>query len=677
MNAMSTIGTLLGGTRVMSRDKADTLLLLGSTLLVLIPHSLHLPVWVSLLCLATLSWRALITLGGRRMPSSLLVLPLAGVAMLGVLQTYHTILGKDPGVAMLVMLVAFKMLEMHARRDLFVVVFLCFFLTLTNFFYSQTIGMGLMTGLAVLALLTTQLSFQYAGRVPPLRRRVGTAAMVLALAAPLAVAMFIIFPRVQGPLWGMPSDARTGRTGLSEDMAPGNFSSLAQSGAVVFRAHFNDATPEQARLYWRAIVLGHFDGRTWTRTAAEETPNASQRAPVPVLALRGQPVRYDVTLEPLNTRWLYALDMPQRAPDLGMNPARMSPEAELSSAATVDLRLRYDAVSYLDYTYQGGDDLPDAARWLQLPPGANPRTLAAGQALVAQGDAVQRVNAVLRQFHSEPFVYTLEPPMLGTNPVDQFLFDTRAGFCEHYSSAFVVLMRAAGVPARVVTGYQGGETNPVDGYLTVRQSDAHAWAEVWLGPRGWVRVDPTAAVAPERVRRSLASAIPPRAPFGIDGLGELINFSTNREGWLAQLRYHLSAVNNGWNQWVLNYTPERQRNLISSLTADLFNWRSAGLLAASALLLWGAWLLRVRRRSDPIDALYSALCKRLAQQGAARRPDEGPTAYAARLASASFPPARHQAIAAFLRHYSAYRYGPGAPAPQLYATMKSLLSQCR
>jgi transglutaminase-like putative cysteine protease len=676
---MTAIRTLLDGIKVMSRDKADTLLLLGSTLLVLIPHSLHLPVWVSLLCLATLSWRALITLGGRRMPSSILVLPLAGAAMLGVLQTYHTILGKDPGVAMLVMLVAFKMLEMHARRDLFVVVFLCFFLALTNFFYSQTIGMGLMTGLAVLALLTTQVSFQYAGRVPPLRRRVGTAAMVLALAAPLAVAMFIVFPRVQGPLWGMPSDARTGRTGLSEDMAPGNFASLAQSEAVVFRAHFTNAAPAQQQLYWRAIVLGYFDGRTWTRTPAAAAPGdpATDSPRVPMLAPRGQALQYDVTLEPLNTRWLYALDMPRRAPDLGMNPARMSPEGELSSAAAVDMRLRYDAVSYLDYTYQGGTDLPDAARWLQLPSGANPRTVAAGQTLAGQGTPLARVNAVLRRFHNEQFVYTLEPPMLGADPVDQFLFDTRAGFCEHYSSAFVVLMRAAGVPARVVTGYQGGETNPVDSYLTVRQSDAHAWAEVWLGPRGWVRVDPTAAVAPERVRRSLASAIPPRAPFGIDGLGELINFSTNRDGWLAQLRYHLSAVNNGWNQWVLNYTPERQRNLVSSLTTGLFNWRSAGLLAVSALLLWGAYMLRVRRRSDPIDALYSALCKRLAQQGAPRRLDEGPTAYAARLASANFPPARHQAIAAFLRHYSAYRYGPGAPAPRLYATMKSLLAQCR
>jgi transglutaminase-like putative cysteine protease len=668
--------TRLRGYTVMSRDKSDTLLLLGSTLLVLAPHSLHLPIWVSLLCLATLAWRALVTLGGRRMPSSMLVLPLAAAAMLGVLQTYHTILGKDPGVAMLVMLVAFKMLEMHARRDLFVVIFLCFFLALTNFFYSQSIGTALMIAVAVLALVTTQLSFQYAGKVPPLRRRVRVAGTVLALATPLALAMFVVFPRVQGPLWSMPSDANSARTGMSDTMTPGNFSSLAQSEAVVFRAHFTDAAPDQAQLYWRAMVLGAFDGRTWTRTRPEQAPwtVSPQNAG---LSTTGATLRYDVTLEPLGTRWLYVLEMPRRAPDLGPVMARMTPELEASSMAPVDQRLRYDAVSSVGYVFQGGPDLPDAARWLQLPAGRNPRTIAAGRALALQDDPIQRINAVLQRFRSEPFTYTLEPPLLGDNPVDQFLYETRAGFCEHFSSAFVVLMRAAGVPARVVTGYQGGDINPVDGYMTVRQSDAHAWAEVWLGPRGWIRVDPTAAVAPERVRRSLASAIPPRPPLGIEGLDGLINFSTDRDGMLAQLRYRLSAVNNGWNQWVLNYTPERQRNVVNSLTAGLSNWRSLAVLAASAALLWAARVLRVRRRTDPIDALYSTLCKRLAQLGYARLPGEGPTAYATRLAAADLAPARQRALAEFLRCYSAYRYGPAAPAPGLHASMKSLLAQCR
>ena len=666
----------LRGYSVMSRDKADTLLLLGSTLLVLVPHSLHLPAWVSLLCLATLTWRAAITLGGQRMPSSKLVLPLAGAAMLGVLQTYHTILGKDPGVAMLVMLVAFKMLEMHARRDLFVVVFLCFFLALTNFFYSQSIGMGAMAALGVLALVTTQMTFQYAGRVPPLRRRLRVAATIVGVAAPLALFMFVMFPRVQGPLWGMPNDATSGRTGLSEDMTPGNFSSLAQSENIVFRAHFTDAVPEQSQLYWRAIVLGAFDGRTWTRTRVREQARMAPDSPAGLQA-RGRALRYDVTLEPLGKRWLYMLDMPRSTPDLGLNGARMTAEGELSSVEPVDQRLRYEAASYLHYTLQGGAELPDAARWLQLPEERNPRTLAAGRELAAVVDPLARANAVLQRFRREPFVYTLEPPLLGADPVDQFLFDTRSGFCEHYSSAFVVLMRAAGVPARVVTGYQGGETNPVDGYMTVRQSDAHAWAEVWLGNRGWVRVDPTAAVAPERVRRSLASAIPPRPPFGIESLGGLIAFSNDRDGILAQLRYRMSAVNNGWNQWVLNYTPERQRGLVSTLTAGLLNWRSLAMLAALLLVLWGAQTLRVRRRNDPVDALYSALCKRLAQLGHARQSDEGPTAYAARLARANFEPARHIAIAKFLRCYSAYRYGPAAPAPDLLATMKSLLAQCR
>jgi hypothetical protein len=373
---MARLHTRLRGYSVMSRDKSETLLLLGSTLLVLAPHSLHLPAWVSLLCIATLAWRALITLGGRRMPSSMLVLPLAGAAMLGVLQTYHTILGKDPGVAMLVMLVAFKMLEMHARRDLFVVVFLCFFLALTNFFYSQSIGTASMIAVAVLALVTTQLSFQYAGKVPPLRRRLRVAGTVLALATPLALAMFVVFPRVQGPLWSMPGDATSARTGMSDNMSPGNFSSLAQSEAIVFRAHFTDAAPDQSQLYWRAMVLGAFDGRTWTRTRPYQARwGRSSRGAG--LAATAATLRYDVTLEPLGTRWLYVLEMPRSIPVLDVGPARMSPELELSSPVPVDQRLRYDAESSVAYTFQGGDDLPDAARWLQLPPGRNPRTVAA------------------------------------------------------------------------------------------------------------------------------------------------------------------------------------------------------------------------------------------------------------------------------------------------------------
>jgi hypothetical protein len=261
--------------------------------------------------------------------------------------------------------------------------------------------------------------------------------------------------------------------------------------------------------------------------------------------------------------------------------------------------------------------------------------------------------------------------------VDEFLYRTRAGFCEHYAGSFVFLMRAAGIPARVVTGYQGGEINPVDGFLTVRQSDAHAWAEVWLGGRGWVRVDPTAAVAPQRVQHSLARALPRQAPFGLQGLGGLMQFGVDGNSLLAQLRFRLAAVNNGWNQWVLNYNPQRQRVLLDQLQASLLNWHSAALLALAGLAVLLVRTLRLRRRDDPVDALYSALCRRLSQLGLVRAADEGPSAYATRVAAHDLEPTQRLAATEFLHRYSAYRYGCGAPDPALVAILKSLLSQIR
>jgi len=663
---------------MISRDKQDTLLLLASTVLVLLPHTAHLPAWVTLLCGATLVWRAALTLLGRRMPATLLLAPLAIVSMVGVLQTYGTVLGRDAGVAMLVLLVAFKMLEMHARRDLFVVVFLCFFLVLTNFFYSQSIGTAVLMLVSIAALLSTQLSFQLTGAVPKLATRLLMGVKILALAVPLAALGFVLFPRVEGPLWGLPDDAHAGRTGLSDTMAPGQMSNLAQSDDPAFRVRFDGPLPAQPQLYWRGPVLGAYDGRTWTRV----TPRLRHGAQSTSLsiAVRGKPLRYEVTLEPSNARWLFALEMPQALPQLSDGAASVSTELEIQAASAVRERVRYELASYVDFSLQAGPSLDNAYQWLLLPYGRNPRALAAGQQLRREfPDPVARVQAVLRQFASEGYVYTLEPPLLGQDAVDEFLYRTRAGFCEHYAGAFTVLMRAAGIPARVVTGYQGGELNPIDGYLTVRQSDAHAWSEVWLPQRGWVRVDPTAAVSPDRVRGSLARALPAPAPFGFEGLGRLMQ--PDPDSMLAKVRYALGAANNGWNQWVLNYSPQRQQALLQNLQEGLFTWRSAALLAAACTLLLMAGKFARQRRSDPVDRLYSSLCQRLGQLGLPRAPDEGPTAYAARIDAAALAPEPKAAAGEFLRRYSAWRYGP-QPQPEahgagLLTILKQLLSRVR
>ena len=675
-SASSTAPATAGGLRQrwrasLTRDKSDTLLLLLAALLVLTPHLAHLPLWTGVTIGATLLWRAAITLRGRRLPPLALLLPVSLASMAGVWLSYRTLLGRDAGVAMLALLLAFKLLEMRARRDLFVVVFLSFFLLLTEFFYDQSILTALLMLATIVVLLATQLTFQYTGRVPPLAQRLRLAATIVAGAAPLALLLFIVFPRIQGPLWGLPGDARSGHSGMSDSMAPGNLSSLALSDDVAFRVHFIDPVPAQRQLYWRGIVLGDFDGRTWRRVARLPQLRGLARPQIGV-NISGRPVRHEVTMEATGKRWLFALELTGPTLELPGYRVGNSDEMEYYTIAPLSERLRYSASAWLDFHLQADAAPAQLQQWLALPAGYNPRTLALAHQLrashAAPADAVQ---AVLQMFRREPFSYTLEPPVLGRDSVDDFLFSTRAGFCEHYASAFVVLMRAMDIPARVVTGYQGGELNPVDGYLTVRQSDAHAWAEVWLAGQGWRRVDPTAAIAPERIEHNLARALPRQAPFGLTGLGGLLDFDGAQGGWLAQWRFRLSALNNAWNQWVLDYNPDRQRSFLAELSSDLGNWRTAAALLAVAALLMLAQRLRQLRAIDPLAALYQAFCRQQAQHGYARAPGEGPHSYALRLRGMPASAAKHAAMDEFLRLYGALQYGKVQP-DQLAAALRQL-----
>jgi protein-glutamine gamma-glutamyltransferase len=660
----------------MSRDKSDTLLLLAACTLVLLPHLSHLPTWAVPVCIGLLCWRGWITFRGNRMPSRWLLLASAALAMGGVLVTYKTFFGREAGVTMLVLLLALKLLEMHAKRDLFVALFLSFFLILTSFFYSQSIGTALMTIVAVIAILTTQLSFQYTGTVPPLRKRLRLGALIVALAAPLMLVLFLLFPRIQGPLWGLPSDAQAGRTGLSETMAPGNISHLAQSDEIAFRVKFADPVPPNAALYWRGVVLGNFDGRTWSPLRLRSDAGG----PI-ALKLRGAPVRYQVTLEPHGRRWLFALEMPQAVPNVQGMSASVSADLQLLAARPINERVRYDVSSHIDYELQPNTPPQVLRQWLQLPPGFNPRTLEfAARLRSGHTSDAEMVAAVLRFFHDENFHYTLEPPPLGEQAVDEFLFSTRAGFCEHYAGAFVVLMRAMGIASRVVTGYQGGEMNPADGFLTVRQSDAHAWAEVWLQGRGWTRIDPTAAVAPSRIERNIGSVLP--RPL----LGGLITLNAGSNSWLAsvhRLRQDWEALANAWNQRVLNYTPEKQRDFVKSLGFDHVDWRTlTGLMVVLGSVITAAVVLPLltnRPRVAPADAAYAALCDTMARQRMPRTLHEGPRAYSMRLTAADSPLSAEKKAAAarFLQLYESMRYGGAGSSPTVLAQLKILLSEIR
>jgi transglutaminase-like putative cysteine protease len=575
---------------------------------------------------------------------------------------------------MLVLLLTFKLLEMHAGRDLFVVVFLSFFLLLTSFFYSQTIATALLMIAAVITMLTAQLSFQYTDAVPPLRKRLRLGATIFALAVPLTVVLFVLFPRIQGPLWGMPADANAGRSGLSDNMSPGNIAKLALSQDVAFRVKFIDSLPDNSKLYWRGIVLGQYDGRTWTKHPARN--QASQQI---MWTPRGTPVRYQVTQEPNTQPWLFALELPEAAPSLLNNRTGITPDFQLISEKPISARVRYDVTSYLDYDLQPNETRASLQEWLELPASYNPNTLMFAAEMRKQtDDDLMAVNSVLKFFRQEKFSYTLQPPLLGRNGIDEFLFSTRAGFCEHYAGAFVVMMRAMDIPARVVTGYQGGQMNPVDGFMTVRQSDAHAWAEVWIAQRGWMRVDPTAAVAPERIERNSNAATAPT-------FGGLINMNIGPDSWLRKIRFSWDAVNNGWNQWVLNYTPDRQKSLLQSLGFGNIDWRTMTALmfaiGGMLTLLIAFPLLANRKIIDPLDAAYAKLSKQMAQHGYPRQAHEGPRSYSVRLLNSASGLTQEQkhAIKNFLIIYEAARYRPleKSALPDVLSKLTSLLKKSR
>jgi transglutaminase-like putative cysteine protease len=621
----------------------DVAWLIGSLLLVIAPHAMRAPWWLTLLTLCLFGWRVYFSLNRAPLPSKWLVLGVAMVAMLGVWVEYRTLFGRQPGILLLMLFAGLKLLETRSHRDAAAAAFLGYFLIITNFLYTQTIPTAALMCAAVFAISATLVGLSAPHRAP--RANVRTAALLLAHAAPAALALFLLFPRVQGPLWGLPQDAYSGMTGLSETMSPGTLSSLAQSDAIAFRAEFEGEPPAQRLRYWRGPLMWDFDGRTWTIGAsylAKFVPPSGGRATH----------RYAVVLEPHNRHWLFALETAASLPER----ARMSFDGQIIANGLVRSRLRYELSSVIAPDPQPEEDLGTLRRAQRVPPGFNPRALALAaewrDASRSDEEVVERAASFLRQGR---YAYTLEPPLLGRHSVDEFLFETKAGFCEHFASAFAFLMRAAGVPARVVTGYQGGELNSIDRIITVRQSDAHAWTEVFLAGRGWVRVDPTAAAVPGRVASGLSRAVAER---------ELPALMRPELEWLRGMRDQWEALAHKWNVWVLGYNPERQRDLLGSLGMRDADWRTLtaalfSVLGAMTLALL-AWSLTRLKRPDPVQKAWRAFCRKLAARGVERSPHEGPRDYAARAARAL--PAARRAILRIGSLYIALRYGADASA---------------
>jgi transglutaminase-like putative cysteine protease len=635
------------------KERRDTTWLLFALSLVLFPHMAHLPGWASGVLAALLAWRGCLTWFQWRPASRLLLGLLAVGCLAGVLLHFRTLFGRDAGVTFLVLLLGVKLMEMRARRDIFVVIFLSFFVVLTNFFYSQTIVVAATMLAAVWALFVVLISVQHGAVDARLQDKGRLAGMLMLQAVPIALLLFFFFPRIQGPLWGLPSDAHSGTTGLSNSMSPGSLASLSMSDAVAFRARFEGAIPAPEQRYWRGPVLSRFDGRTWTPLPRERLSDAH-------LAIDPNTrFDYEVTLEPHEERWLFALEAPGGLTVLEPESMRLSGEMLLLARQPVRHRIRYEMRSFPSYRLDADRDPATLTDWLELPRNAGARARAWAASLrAAQGEnagARDLAFAVLRHIRRESFVYTLSPPTLSGDPIDQFFFDVRAGFCEHYAGSFVFLMRAMGVPARVVTGYQGGEMNPVDGYMVVRQADAHAWAEIFVAGQGWQRVDPTGAVSPERVQGGISQALP--RPLGLPGLGPTID----APDWIKRLRFRWDAVQNGWNQWVLSYNTQRQRALLGELGMENLSWERISLMlfgvVAACLAALSAAAAWSQQRIDPVRRLYWRACDRLAAQGVTRADYEGPREFAERVAR-ELPGAPAQAFARITELFVALVYRP-------------------
>jgi len=629
--------------------------LLAALLLVIIPHLFRLPIWISVSCLTLLGWRILAEYHRWPLPSALIKLVITLSLVAATYLQFFTFNGLLPGSALLTIMLCLKLLEMRCIRDAMVMVFLGYFLVTASFLFDQSILSGLYLFTVVFALTTTLIILNHPlASTANQRHYLSLTSSLLLQAIPLMLILFILFPRVSGPLWMLPNNQTSAKTGLSDSLRLGEITHLAESHDVAFRVKFDETPPPPAdQLYWRGPVLSHTDGRNWQdlsqQSALRKLPPKHQSQ------FFGNAINYTVTLQPHKQSWVFALDLPANIP----NNISQRFDYQLIAKDQVDNVMRYSIHSYPQY--MTGEPWPLAlSTALQLPPEHNPKTQAQAQQWVQRGlTPNQIVDQALELFRQQPFYYSRTPPTLTSNdPVDEFLFTTKRGFCEHYAASFVTLMRAASIPARIVTGYQGGEFNPMGNYLIVRQSNAHAWAEVWLSSQGWVRVDPTVVIPTERIETHLDTQ-----RFQTTRANAL---TAQQSDWLTQKTYWLrsswDATNHQWNQWILGYDNNKQQQFLQKLGLYDLSIKQLllMLLLSVATIITGVMsylLYHSTRSKDPIIAGYQRFCKKLAKVGIKHQPSQGPHTFC-ELACKKLPHLNQQ-ITTITQCYVALRYRPG------------------
>jgi transglutaminase-like putative cysteine protease len=605
-------------------------------------HVDRVPLWCSAIALLFAFWRAATAYRRLPLPRKITLVAITIALVIAVAAAFRTLNGLAAGSALLVVMGAVKLLETRTRRDQLIVVFVSLFLLIAACLDRQSIVRvplyAAHVWLACVALL------YIAHPEIPLRAResAGLALRSLLYAIPLALALFVFFPRIPGAFWAVPKE-NIASTGLSEEMSPGSITNLVDSAETVFRVSFNGTPPPPYLRYWRGPVLHDFDGYTWRRLRGRAIRH-------PKLVYEGTAVSYRIRLEPDKGPWWFALELPARSPSPRVN---FTWDYQLIAPDSVR-DLEYSVISYPRTRAESG--LLPQIRGVdsRLPPGRNQRSVLLAERMRAESSSDAAFSqAVLERFRTGGFEYTLTPPRLDLDSVDDFLFNTRRGFCGHFASAYVTLMRAGGVPARVVTGYLGGEWNPIGRHFTVRQSDAHAWAEIWLEGRGWTRVDPTGVVSPERLTRGLFDVLPDSA--------SLTTRFVRGTPWLARPLLAWDALNAWWNDNVVGFDFDAQLDFLDKLGIDTPGWQHLGLAIAVAIAAWLAWialrLARVPPRGRSPDTLaraYVRLCRKLEHAGYPRQAHEGPSTFAARLDTAR-PLAA--SVTPLIERYAALRFG--------------------
>lgn len=637
--------------------------LAGSVGLIALPHAWHVPPPLMAFFGLAWLWRLLAISRPQWLPNrmTLFVLTLAAIGL--VYNQHHGVFGRDAGTGLFIVALGLKLLEIHGKRDIYVVVYLAFIVAATQFLYEESILMAwyiLLVCTVLLATMITQNSL-----APQTLPALKTSASLVVQSLPIAVVLFVLFPRMEAPRWSWLDADNQAKSGLSTTLEPGSIAQLSLSPELVFRVKFDGELPPPSQRYWRGPIYANTDGISWhAPPTLGRPPNPAQ----PVFS--GKTYSYTLMMEPQKQNWVFALEMPSQF----ASGLRRNELYQLITSKNPGDRAEYRISS--SPVFNTGAISPAARREnLQLP--GEPADAIRNLIAQLRGDSRQPeflISRLLQYFHRENFRYTLSPEPMPERPIETFLFERRAGFCSHYATAFVYLLRAAGIPARVVGGYQGGQFNNVGGFLEVRQADAHAWAEVWLDGKGWVRFDPTAAIAPERIEQGvnvdlqIASGAVSFSPILVDA---------KTLTWLQRSRQLWQNVDYQWQRWVINYDTANQRAFMKTLGIDDFvtlgYWLLLSVGGLGSVLAWR--LLRPnRRRRDPVLQIYRRFCDKLQKAGVDFGPGDGPQTLAQR--AKIVRPDQADAIERIAAVFIRLRYEPDADASDL-RTLTTLVRSLR